>query len=74
MPKALAPGLPHHPNDATAMTDQPENGDNSFQPPKPADGFHEPADQTRRRNLITAGIIAALVLAWILLGLRRVLF
>ena len=42
--------------------------------PTPDDGFHRPAEEVRRRNLITAGIILAILGVWVLYGLRKPLF
>ena len=42
--------------------------------PSADDGFSEPPDSVKRRNLITAAIILALLTAWILYGLRHAIF
>ena len=56
------------------MTESPPDSEEEFEPPGPSDGFHEPSDDTKRRNLITAAIIVTFLTFWILLGLRKVLF
>lgn len=52
--------------------DKPDQNDDA--PPTTDDGFHEVADDVQRKNWITAAIIVAFLAAWILFGLRKVLF
>lgn len=47
---------------------------NSSTSPDPDDGFTEPSETVKRRNRITAFVIVAFVIAWVLYGLRHVLF
>lgn len=54
------------------MSDDADGQSNDL--PSPEDGYREPPDETKRRNLITAAVIVALLLAWILYGLRKPLF
>lgn len=50
------------------------NDDESSTLPEADDGFRQPSDETRRRNLTTAAIIVVFLLFWILYGLRKPLF
>ncbi len=55
------------------MSEAPENKTDIADPPEADDGFHQPSEETKRRNLITAGIILAFIFAWVVLGLRNAL-
>ena len=56
------------------MTNPTQESDASFEPPEASDGFHEPSANTKRRNLLTAGIILAVLLIWVAIGLRNAFF
>ncbi len=56
------------------MNETTSSPDPSFDPPKAEDGFHEPAADVKKRNLITGLIITAFIVAWVLFGLRKLLF
>ena len=56
------------------MTDRDSQSDDPYEPPTKSDGFHEPTEETRRRNLITVAIIVGVLVLWIGLGLRNALF
>lgn len=38
--------------------------------PSASDGFHEPDEDTRRRNVITALVILGVLTIWVVYGLR----
>ncbi len=53
------------------MSDDAPSPHSSDAIPEPGDGFHEPSEDTRKRNITTGLIIAGIVLLWILYGLRE---
>ena len=53
------------------MSDYAPSPQRSDSVPKPGDGFHEPSEDTKKRNITTGLIIAGVVLLWILDGLRE---
>ena len=56
------------------MGDDPRDPPEESEFPDADDGFHEPTDDTKRNNLITAAIICGFILLWVLYGLRKPLF
>ncbi len=51
-----------------------DDQDQPFEPPSADDGFNEPSEDVKRRNLITAAIIMAVIFVWVAFGLRGALF
>lgn len=64
------------PEDESGMDEPtPTDHDNpSFDTPTSDDGFDEPSDDVKRRNLITAAVIGGFVFLWVAYGLRGALF
>lgn len=58
------------------MSESPDTAEDedTFEPPAADDGFDEPSEEVKRRNLITAAIITAIILVWVVYGLRSALF
>lgn len=56
------------------MAESMDDNTEGFEAPRPSDGFHQPSEETKRRNYITAAIIFGIIFLWILLGLYRVMF
>ncbi len=74
MPQVTTRPFPDHPMDGMKSQADIDDQNDGFSPPTPSDGFNQPSEEVKRRNLITATIILGIVLVWVVYGLRGALF